>query len=71
MAPITLMGECDVMFKGSKLTTYVPSPHMGELSYRISQSPTPENKNGYFVGYQKPIGAFEVYFMGVRLFSKL
>ena len=44
---------------------------MGELSWRISQSPNPSNNNGYFVNYQKGLGAFECYFMGVRLYSKL
>lgn len=44
---------------------------MGELSWRISQSPNPQNNDGIFTGYVKELGAFEVYFMGVRLYSKI
>ena len=44
---------------------------MGELSWRISQSPNPQNTNGHFTNYTKGLGAFECYFMGVRLYSKL
>ena len=68
---IGLLGESQVDIGDGKTRTYTPTPHMGELSWRISQSQNPTNNNGMFTNYTTPLGACEVYFMGVRLFSKL
>ena len=38
---IALLGESDVNHNGAELCKYQPTPHMGELSWRISQSPNP------------------------------
>ena len=49
---IGLLGESQVdIGGGGSLITYTPTPHMGELSWRISQSPNPANNDGMFTNY--------------------
>ena len=64
---IGLLQNCSVTTK-EKTVDYEVSPHMDALGERILEMPQPGGniaKLGNFL-----LGAFEIYFMGVRLYSK-